>query len=193
MKSLSHLYKLTDKFLTLLKMSRKPSGGPFDVLLHGDYYMWNVALSEGQEPKIFDFEYMCFGSFAYDLQEFLAQTVKTPERVQHLPTFLDAYREGFASACDNKDVLEKWTEENIKKEYKRLAPVGLVYGLHFIPPRFIAKDKLDMAIKESTSPEECVKLMDEKDLDAIQDTMTLVDECLSFGAIETIETLLKNI
>jgi len=190
--SLSRLQEFTAKFLTLLRVTRAPSESQFDILLHGDYHMWNVALSKGQKPKMFDFQDVSYGPFACDLQQFLSQTAKTPVRIEHLSSFLDAYKDGFSSSCNDKDVLERWTKENIKKEYARQAPVGLIFGLNFVPTRFIAQEKLDLAIEETTSLEECVKLLDSTALDTVQDMFTLVDEYLSFGVIETIEELLNR-
>jgi len=196
LETLARMKELSWKWLSILRVIRRPTNSQLDVLTHGDFHMWNVAMAAGRKPKIFDFQDVMYGPYACDLHHFLSQTVKTSDRRQLLPHFLDAYREGFLEACEDKEIASYWTKENVWKEYKARCPVGFVYGLNFVLARFVKEgmeDKL-AAAATATDPMETAQLLEECGGKAIWETvddmLSLVDEYLDFGVIDIMETAL---
>jgi len=196
--NLDRLRGLCENFITAMRACRLATDAPVDVLTHGDFHMWNVALAaDRKDIMMFDFQVVNHGPFACDLHQFLSQTVKSSVRRERIRDFLLAYRLAFLSNCNDEETKRVWTEENVTKEYSDRSPVGLAYGLSFILRRFVSgSDETLKRAAASDKDEEAAQILLEAGgegvWEVVNDLLILLDEYISYGVIEKIDRALKN-
>ncbi len=184
----------TPRILRVLHDLRAPTGAETDVLLHGDYHMWNVAAKpDGSAMKMFDFQIICRGPPGSDLQHFLSQAALPSERRQMWKGWVADYCQEF-----NKHSGTTISAKEVEEDYRRKSPIGLLCAMNFILRRFVApedEEKVEAA-KKATEAKEVVALLKGCSSNfwaAIEWLFECVDEyCNEFDAVTIIENVLKK-
>ena len=132
---LSKLISYSPMMMRVFRAIRAPTGGGEgrDVLLHGDFHMWNVAVNpDASAIKMFDFQIVCRGPLGADLQHFLSQAPEPEQRKAMWKTWLEEYCSELNSHCQTR-----LTPSEVQQEYRKRSPIGLLLSLSFILPRFV--------------------------------------------------------
>ena len=141
---LSKLVEITKSLGTLMGEYRKPKEDGTDVLIHGDFHMWNVAFQGSSNIRMFDFQLPIISNFAGDLNQFMSQAATPTQRKQQMPAFLKTYSTVFLKVCQGLGItgdLSQFSLEGVTKEYQRMALIGFTFGNNFVPPRFITNNE----------------------------------------------------
>ena len=152
---LKRLIEKNENLAVLNARCRKQTGTVTDVLIHGDFHMFNVATKGNKDILMFDFQWASIGNFALDVQQFLPQASTPDQRKEHLDAFLETYSATFTEAVKalgqtDDSILAGFALDEVKMAYKRQSPVGFAFGLGYVPPRYVDWDQLQAARKLAT-------------------------------------------
>ncbi len=198
---LDKLIGFAPRMLRVFRHLRSPREEQYkDLLIHGDFHMWNVAL-KGDEMRMFDFQIVCRGSAGCDLHHFLSQSPDPKSRRDKWRQWLGVYRQRFNHMCSSRGLPEVSCQE-LEDDYRHKAPIGLLCGVAFVLRRFVSegdeKEAVDAAEKCAFSGEPSEKVLSllsecsEAFWNAMQWNFDMVDEyCNEMNAVETIEKALE--
>ena len=163
------LLQVSDDLAMIGAKSRKVKGEKTELLIHGDYHMWNVAFDDTNGIVIFDMQTVNRSNFAEDLQQFMSQAVTAGLRKEKTDEFLELYSKTFHETCkaldftDQED-LNQFTFEAVKAQYKRKTHVGYLNDIKHDMPRFVkdkeAFEKAKTLLKEDGNPGEIMALIE---------------------------------
>lgn len=141
--AVSFLQSQVGRFSECLSSLRKPKD--IKVLCHGDFWINNILIREGDDPvKIVDFQGCAVLSPAVDVWSFLYTSVQPSIMENCFPQLLQAYCRAFIEETSLQKVPSdhRLSSENLINELQSRELYGYLVGLVYIPALVMAEDKV---------------------------------------------------
>ena len=168
----------------------------FSCLCHGDFHMWNIAISKESKEnlKFFDYQAIRITTLVTDILQYLYQVSSPKFRQEHLMELLEIYCNEFNDFCRRSGIGKYLEKGELYKEYRYVSMWGFLYGFTFVLRRFIAEDFFD-CINNVNSTKEVVLILKEKSLtNEIWDILNLyhdlINEAEEIGSFRYIKEIL---
>lgn len=168
----------------------------FSCLCHGDFHMWNIAISKESKEnlKFFDYQAIRITTLVTDILQYLYQVSSPKFRQEHLMELLEIYCNEFNNFCGRSGIDKYLEKDELYKEYRYVSMWGFLYGFTFVLRRFIAEDLFD-CINNVNSTKEVVLILKEKSLtNEIWDILNLyhdlINEAEEIGSFRYIKEIL---
>ena len=168
----------------------------FSCLCHGDFHMWNIAISKESKEnlKFFDYQAIRITTLVTDILQYLYQVSSPKFRQEHLTELLEIYCDEFNDFCRRSGIDKHLEKDELYKEYKYVSMWGFLYGFTFVLRRFIAEDFFD-CLNNVNSTREVVSILKEKALtDEMWDILNLycdlINEAGEIGSFRYIKEIL---
>ncbi len=197
---LDKIISLAPRMQKVLGQTRDRSRSPdVNVLMHGDFHMWNVATKK-DEVRLFDFQVICIGPFACDLHQFLSQAIAPKVRKENLDLLLESYKLTLLKECkergmpDDDPILATFSSA-MREEYVKSSPMGLLFGLSFVLPRFVEDSEKFEVAKTSSSSADIVRALKESGKripEVLQMLADHVEEYVELGVCQVIDEILGD-
>ena len=168
----------------------------FSCLCHGDFHMWNIAISKEckENLKFFDYQAIRITTLVTDILQYLYQVSSPKFRQEHLTELLEIYCDEFNDFCRRSDIDKHLEKDELYKEYRYMSMWGFLYGFTFVLRRFIAEDFFD-CLNNVNSTKEVVSILKEKALtsemwDILNLYHDLINEAEEIGSFRYIKEIL---